>query len=100
MKRQLKKAFLKMKQKAERRNRMRKVGKHKWEPQVGDLVLAKRQAVANAIAGISSKFIHNYAGPFRINKVMPPAMFELCEMNGKIRGVYHKDALKAYQQDS
>jgi hypothetical protein len=92
-------AYLRMKLKAEKRNRRRKVRKHRWEPRVDDLVLAKRQATADAFSGISSKFIHPYAGPFRISKIIPPAMYELVELNGKMRGVFQKDALKAYQQD-
>jgi hypothetical protein len=87
-----------MKLKAEKRNR-RKMGKHPWEPRVDDLMSAKRQAAADTIAGITSKFIHPYAGPFRISKIIPPTMYEFVELNGKMRGVFQKDALKAYHQD-
>jgi hypothetical protein len=49
------KAYERMKLKADRRNRRKKRGRHQWDPQVGDLVLAKQQAVSEANAGFTSK---------------------------------------------
>jgi hypothetical protein len=42
------KAYAPLKLKADRRNRQKKQGRHQWDPQVGDLVLAKQQAVSEA----------------------------------------------------
>jgi hypothetical protein len=52
------KAYIRMKMKAERRKGRRKLGKHRWDPQVGDMVLVKPEAVSDAVAGITKKFIH------------------------------------------
>jgi transposase InsO family protein len=82
------KAFIKMKQKAEKRNSKRKLGKHVWEPQIDDLVLVKQQATSDAAISKSSKFVLPYLGPFKITKITPPATFELRDMNNKLRGVY------------
>jgi hypothetical protein len=93
------KAFMRMKQKAEKRRQRRKMGKHVWEPKVNDRVLVKQQATADAAMAKSSKFSLPYLGPFKIAKITPPAMFELHDMNDKLRGVYHKTALKAFHAD-
>lgn len=93
------KAYIKLREKATKRNRRRKVGKTQWNPQVGDLVLVKRQTVSDTVAGITGKFMRPYQGPVKISKVIPPAMYEISEMNGKVRGVFNKNALKPYQQE-
>jgi hypothetical protein len=93
------KAFIKMKQKAEKRNQRRSVGKHVWNPQVNDMVLVKQQATASVANAKSSKFCLPYLGPFKITEFRPPAMFELRDIDGKLRGVYHKTALKAFLAD-
>jgi hypothetical protein len=94
------KAYLRMKMKAERRKGRRKLGKHRWDPQVGNMVLVKREAVSDAIAGITKKCIHPYQGPYKITKVTAPAMYEIAEVNGKLRGVFKKSALKPYLKES
>jgi hypothetical protein len=91
-------AYERMKLKADRRNRQKKRGRHQWDPQVDDLVLAKQQAVSEANAGFSSKLVHPFHGPFKIVKVMPPAMFQLTGLDRNVRGVYQKGAIKAYLQ--
>jgi transposase InsO family protein len=93
------KAYLRMKKRAERRNKRNKVGRHLWDPQLGDMVLAKHQTTSDAIAGVTSKFGHVFQGPFKITTFTPPAMFELTDLNGKIRGVFNKKALKPYIND-
>jgi transposase InsO family protein len=92
------KAFLRMKNKADRRNRRRKVGTTKWDPLVGDQVLVKRQVNSDGAAGQTSKFTPMFHGPFKIVKMTPPAMYEVESADGKTRGVFHKQAMKAYIQ--
>jgi hypothetical protein len=59
----------------------------------------KQQATADAAMSKSSKFMLPYLGPFRITNITPPAMFELHDMNNKLRGVYHKTAIKAFRTE-
>jgi predicted aspartyl protease len=47
-------------------------------------------------AGIIAKFTQMYTEPMKVTKLMPPAAYEVAEPNGKIRGVFHKEALKPY----
>ena len=54
------KAYVRMKEKAAKRNKRGKIGSSKWKPQVGDLVLAKCQAVSDAADGITKKFARPY----------------------------------------
>jgi hypothetical protein len=65
------KAYAKMKDKSVRRNKRRRLGRTQWNPQVGDLVLVKRQATADAVAGVTSKFIQPYQGPLKVAKINP-----------------------------
>jgi hypothetical protein len=75
------------------------MGKTQWNPPIEDLVLVKRQTVSDAVAGISSKFVRPYQGRAKISKVIPPSMYEISEINGKVRGVFNKNALKPYLQE-
>jgi hypothetical protein len=93
------KAYLKMKMKAERRNRKHRTGKTVWEPQVGDLVLAKCQPTSNAAISVTSEFVRPYDGPWKISRRIPPSTFELTTLEGAIRGVFNKQALKPYLRD-
>jgi hypothetical protein len=45
-----------MKEKAARRSKKHKLIKAKWDPQIDDLVLVKRQTISDATAGLTSKF--------------------------------------------
>jgi hypothetical protein len=92
------KAYIRMKSKADRRNKRRKKGIHKWEPQLGDLVLSKCQPVSEAVKGVTSKFMRPFEGPWRISRVVPPSAFEISSLEEKIRGIFNKEALKPYLQ--
>jgi hypothetical protein len=93
------KTYIKMKEKAARRNRRRKLGKTEWNPRVGDLVLLKRQASSDAVAGVTGKFMRLYQGPMRISRVIPPSTYEISELDGKVRGMFNKNALKPYLKE-
>jgi SepF-like predicted cell division protein (DUF552 family) len=90
------KAYARMKLKAHKRNERRTKGKVEWNPQLGDLVLVKRQTASEGSAGIIAKFTQMYTEPMKVTKLMPPAAYKVAEQNGKIRGVFHKEALKPY----
>jgi len=57
------KAYVRMKERAAKGNIRGKNGRSKWKPQVGDLVLAKCQAVSDVADGITKKFARPYDGP-------------------------------------
>lgn len=90
------KAYMRMKERAVKRNKNQKTGRTHWEPKVNDLVLAKRQIVSDASAGVTSKFMHIFDGPWTISKIIPPSAYELSSPEGKVRGVFNKTALKPY----
>jgi DNA polymerase elongation subunit (family B) len=90
------KAFLQMKLKAESRDRKRKLGRATWNPQVDDRVLVKRQNISNAEANTTSKFTELFEGSFRITRLIPPSAYEVTGQDGRVRGVFNKQALKAY----
>jgi hypothetical protein len=90
------KAFVKMKQQAARPQARQRARRFKCEPQVRDLILLKRQAVSDASAGQISKFMMSYIGPLKITKLIPPSTYEISEVDGRLKGIFHKSALKPY----
>jgi hypothetical protein len=92
------KAYARMKLKAEKRNRNRKTGRTKWRPKVNDLVLVRSQPTADAAQGVSSKFQRPFEGPYTILKIINPGMYELCNEEGKLRGLFNIKHLKPYLQ--
>jgi hypothetical protein len=58
------KAYVRMKEKAVKQNERGKNSSSEWKPQVGDLVLAKCQAVSDAADSITKKFARPYDGPW------------------------------------
>lgn len=89
-------AYIRMKSKASRRLEGQKRGLYKWEPQIGDLVLCRCHPVSEALKGVNGKFSRPCENPWRITKRIPPYSFEVSGVDGKLRGVFHKQALKPY----
>jgi hypothetical protein len=89
------KAYAKMKLKAEKRNR-KKIVKTKWEPKQNDLVLIKCQLASDAAQGVISKFQRPYEGPFLIREMISTNMYNVCDDQGKPRGLFHLGYLKPY----
>ena len=85
-----------MKEKAAKRNKMGKIVSSKWKPQVGDLVLAKCQAVSDAADGITNKFARPYDGPWKDTRVINPTTYEVTNEHGKITKVFNQKAMKPY----
>jgi hypothetical protein len=44
--------------------------------------------------GLMSKFMGRYEGVWCITKTLPPSSYEISRFNGRVRGVFHKQALK------
>jgi len=59
------KAYVRMKEKAAKRNKRGKNSSSKWKPQVGDLVLVKCH-VSDAADSITKKFARPYDGPWKV----------------------------------
>jgi hypothetical protein len=93
------KAYARMKLKAEARSRRKRKGKNKWKPRKGDLVLIKCQHASDALEGVIGKFRRPYEGPFVINEPINPNMFELCDNEGKSRGLFHLRDFKPYLKE-
>jgi hypothetical protein len=85
-----------MKLKAEKRNKKLKTGRTRWNPQLKDLVLVKCQPASDAVQGITSKFQRPYEGPYLIQKIISPAIYELCDTAGKPRGIFNIKHLKPH----
>jgi hypothetical protein len=71
-----------------RKSKKRKV-KFKWQPQVGEQVLAKEQPVSNAVKRL-------YEGPFVIKEVVNVYLYKLQSKSGNIKGLFHISHLKPY----
>ena len=66
------------------------------KPQVGDLVLAKCQAVSDAADGITKKFARPYDGPWKVTRVINQTAYEVANEQGKIIKVFNQKAMKPY----
>jgi hypothetical protein len=87
-----------MKLKGDRRKKRQKRGQHEWKPQVSDLVLSRCQPVSEDGKGVTRKFMRPQEDLWRITKIIPPSVYEISTVNGRVRGMFHKQALKSYQK--
>jgi hypothetical protein len=94
----LSRAYIKMKTRARKMQAKRKTGRTVWRPNLGDDVLVKCQPVSDAAQGITAKFQPTYEGPYYIKKFIPPAMYEVHDTTGKLRGLFNLKHLKPYLQ--
>jgi hypothetical protein len=68
----------------------------KWKLHVGDLVvLVKSQAVSNA-AGVTQKFVRPYVGPWKVTRLINPAIYEVANEHGKITKVFNQSLFTNY----
>jgi hypothetical protein len=85
-----------MKEKAAKRNKRRRSSGSNWRPKLGDLVLAKCQAVSDAVDGVTKKFARPYDGSWKVRRVINPTTYEVADEQGVIRKVYNQSAMKRY----
>lgn len=85
-----------MKEKAAKRNKMGKNCSSKWKPQVEDLVLAKCQAVSDAVYGITKNLVRPCDGPWKVTRKINPYTQEVANEQGKITKVFNQKAIKSY----
>jgi hypothetical protein len=86
-----------LKKRAEKRERRKERGLRNWNPRVGEEVLVEACRLSDANRGITHKFARPYEGPFRISRIVSPAIFEISDANGRIRGMFNKGALKKFE---
>jgi hypothetical protein len=91
-------AYLRMRMKADKRRERRKRGKHEWAPQACNLLLSRCKPLSEAAKGKTNKFMRPYEGPWHITKIIPPSSYEISSPDGKVRGIFHKQALKPYRK--
>jgi hypothetical protein len=92
-------AYTKLKLRAEERKKKRKTGITRWEPKLQDKILLRSQPVSNAAEGVTSKFMRPFVGPYLITNIFPPSVFEISDLNGKVRGKFNKEALKPFSEE-
>jgi hypothetical protein len=68
----------------------------RWRPQVGDLILAKCQAVSDAVDDVTKKFAKPYDGPWKVSRVINPTTYEVTNEQDGIQKVYDQSAMKLY----
>jgi hypothetical protein len=95
----LAKAYNMIRARAEAREKWRRKGNAKWEPQENERVLVRTQPMSDAIKGITAKFMDIFEGPFIISKVLDHSSYELKDEKGKIRGEFNKKQLKKYKYE-
>lgn len=63
---------------------------------VGDKVLRRNFVLSDASKFISAKLANKYVGPFVIKKRVSPWTYELCDLDGISRGIWHAKDLKPF----
>jgi hypothetical protein len=76
----------------------RKKGQYKWTPQLNDIVLVKQQPTSDAIQGDTTKFQRPYEGPYVIQNMINPTLFEVTDRTGNQKRLFNKKHLKPYLQ--
>jgi hypothetical protein len=89
------KAYMRIREKATKRNK-RKTGITKWDPKLGDMVLAKCQPVPDAAVGVTRTFGRVYDGLWKVVRIVAPSTYEMTDVREKILKVFNKRALTPY----
>ncbi|GFG31595.1 hypothetical protein Cfor_06952 [Coptotermes formosanus] len=92
------KAYEKMKEKINTRNKKKRKDNRHWKPKLNDKALLRAQPVPDATAGVTAKFLRPYEGTYVVTKVTPRSTFELSEENGHFRGKFNKKLLKEHKK--
>jgi len=95
----IRRTYAKMKKRAMEREKCRKQGNAKWNPELNEKVLVRTQPMSDAIRGITSKFVHLFQGPYIISKILGHSAYELRDEHGKTRGEFNKKQLKQYKEE-
>jgi hypothetical protein len=68
--------------------------------EVGDRVYRRNFVLSDASKYFSAKLANKYVGPFVVKKKLSPWTYELYDLDGRTRGVWHAKDLKSYLEDS
>jgi hypothetical protein len=91
------KAYERMKQKIQKRSKRRR-GNSKWKPVMNEKVLVRNHHNSDAVAGVTGKFIRPFEGPYIVRRLIPPSTVEVCDSEGKSKGVFNWKSIKPYQK--
>jgi hypothetical protein len=59
----------------------------------------RSQNQSDAVKGVNDKFMHLYAGPYTIHRILPHSTYELVDDQGKLRGEFNKKQLRPYMTE-
>ncbi|XP_050295859.1 uncharacterized protein LOC126735794 [Anthonomus grandis grandis] len=68
--------------------------------QLGQEVWQRNYVISNAAKNFTSKFAPKYLGPYKISKILSPWSYEVSDLTGRCRGVWHAKDLKAHPPDN
>jgi hypothetical protein len=98
IKEKIKKAYERMRQRANKSRNKRKHGNSTWKPRVHEKVLVKTQPISDAIAGLTGKFVRPFEGPYIISKIISSSTVEACDNKRKLKGQFNWKSIKAYKE--
>ena len=88
-------AFQRQKKRAEKRKAQARRSKHKWNPQLGDLVLVKDKTISSKLRNQHSKMNLVYRGPLKVSRIFGNHTYELSHVKTNQRvGVFHKQIMR------
>jgi hypothetical protein len=91
-------AYERMKQKIQKRRSKQRRGNSKWKPVMNETVLVRTQHNSDAVAGVTGKFVRPFEGPYIVSRLIPPSTVEVCDDEGKSKGVFNWKSLKVYRE--
>jgi hypothetical protein len=68
----------------------------KWDPGIGEGVLAETWRLSDASHGVTHKFTCPYDEPYYISRLVSPSIFEISDLKGKVKGIFNNGALKKF----
>ena len=93
-----KKAYKRLVEKAEKRKKLAKRYRHKWNPQVGELVWVRDKHLSSVLKGKYFRMGLLYKGPVRISKILGDHTYEVANLKtNKPESRVHKQLLRRYK---
>jgi hypothetical protein len=61
-------------------------------------VLVRIPHNSDASAGFTGKFSRPFEGPYLVSKIISPSTVEVCDSEGRIKGIFNWKSIKAYRE--
>jgi hypothetical protein len=84
--------------KIQKRRGKRKRGNSKGKPIVNEKGLVRTQRNSDAVAGVTRKFARPFEGPYIVSRLIPPLTVEVCDSEGRSKGIYNWKSIKVYRE--